>query len=91
LAAIALRSSGMPSTAVYLVSPRRMAAMAASLMLSGVSKSGSPGAQPDHVAAGRLQVARLLRHGDGGPAGCGRAILRRISEILSRRRPGSGW
>ncbi len=32
----------MPSTGGYLVSPRRIAAIAASLMLSGVSKSGSP-------------------------------------------------
>src|SRR5271166_1720532 len=32
----------MPSTGGYLVSPRLIAAMAASLMLSGVSKSGSP-------------------------------------------------
>ncbi len=32
----------MPETGVYFVSPRRIAAMAASLMLSGVSKSGSP-------------------------------------------------
>jgi hypothetical protein len=29
-----------------LISPRRIAAMAASLMLSGVSKSGSPAARP---------------------------------------------
>src|SRR5580704_16740460 len=32
----------MPSTGGYLVSPRLIAATAASLMLSGVSKSGSP-------------------------------------------------
>ena len=32
----------MPETGVYFVSPRRIAAIAASLMLSGVSKSGSP-------------------------------------------------
>src|SRR5271166_4241395 len=32
----------MPSTGGYLVSPRLIAAIAASLMLSGVSKSGSP-------------------------------------------------
>ena len=32
----------MPETGVYLVSPRSIAAMAASLTLSGVSKSGSP-------------------------------------------------
>src|ERR1700694_3601569 len=39
-------STGVPSTAVYFVSPRRMAAIAASLMLSGVSKSGSPAPRP---------------------------------------------
>src|ERR1700761_5487685 len=37
-------SSGMPSTVVYLVLPSRMALIAASLMFSGVSKSGSPAA-----------------------------------------------
>ena len=36
----------MPATGGYLVSPRRMAAIAASLMLSGVSKSGSPAPSP---------------------------------------------
>src|SRR5262245_24845645 len=35
-------SSGMPSTSVYLVLPSLRARTAASLMLSGVSKSGSP-------------------------------------------------
>src|SRR5258706_12671459 len=39
-------SAGVPSTAVYFVSPRRMAEMAASLMLSGVAKSGSPAPRP---------------------------------------------
>src|SRR5438067_12166041 len=46
LLAIAARNSGIPSTLVYLVSPRRIAAIAACLMLSGVSKSGSPAASP---------------------------------------------
>ena len=32
----------MPATGVYFVSPRSIAAMAAFLILSGVSKSGSP-------------------------------------------------
>ena len=32
----------MPSGAVYFVSPRSIAAMAARFMFSGVSKSGSP-------------------------------------------------
>ena len=43
---IAAFNSGIPSTAVYFVSPRWIAAIAASLMLSGVSKSGSPAASP---------------------------------------------
>src|ERR1700761_1188029 len=43
---MAARSSGMPSTAVYLVWPSLMALIAASLMFCGVSKSGSPAASP---------------------------------------------
>jgi hypothetical protein len=46
----------MPSTGGYLVSPRLIAAMAASLMLSGVSKSGSDRQRNDVPALG-LQVA----------------------------------
>ena len=42
LSMIASFSAGMPSTAVYCVWPLRMASMPASLMCSGVSKSGSP-------------------------------------------------
>src|SRR5690348_8311453 len=41
-AAIALRSGRMPPTSVYLPTPLSSAARAASLMWSGVSKSGSP-------------------------------------------------
>ena len=37
---------GMPATGVYLVNPASMAAFAASLMCCGVSKSGSPAANP---------------------------------------------
>ncbi len=36
----------MPLTAVYLVSPRLIASTAACLILSGVSKSGSPALSP---------------------------------------------
>src|SRR5215471_5849017 len=43
---IASLSSGIPSTAVYLVLPASIALMAASLMLAGVSKSGSPAPRP---------------------------------------------
>src|SRR5512147_3257122 len=39
-------SVGVPPTAVYLVKPLLMAAMAASLMCCGVSKSGSPVPRP---------------------------------------------
>src|SRR5258708_40122500 len=46
LAQIAWRSAGVPGTAVYLVSLAWMALMAASLMWSGVGKSGSPAARP---------------------------------------------
>jgi len=43
---IAFLSLGVPSTAVYLVSPALIAAIAAFLILSGVSKSGSPAPNP---------------------------------------------
>src|SRR6202040_4300672 len=39
---MASRKGGMPRTGGYLVSPRSIALIAACLMLSGVSKSGSP-------------------------------------------------
>src|SRR6056300_1461440 len=39
---MAFFKAGVPSTAVYFVSPLLIAAIAACLMLSGVSKSGSP-------------------------------------------------
>ena len=45
-ATIAFFNAGVPSTAVYLVSPSLMAFIAASLILSGVSKSGSPAPSP---------------------------------------------
>src|SRR5690554_8224831 len=37
---------GVPSTAVYLVKPLLMASIAACLICSGVSKSGSPAPRP---------------------------------------------
>src|ERR1700722_15397899 len=39
-------NSARPSTAVYLVLPASMAWIAASLMLAGVSESGSPAPRP---------------------------------------------
>ena len=46
VATIAFLSAGVPSTAVYFVSPFLIAFIAASLILSGVSKSGSPAPKP---------------------------------------------
>ena len=54
-----LLQSGMPSTAVYLVSPRWIASIAAFLMLSGVSKSGSPAPRPITSRPASFQLARL--------------------------------
>src|ERR1700736_3733752 len=42
LSATACRNSGIPELGVYLVNPASRAAIAAALMCSGVSKSGSP-------------------------------------------------
>src|SRR5262245_17487100 len=58
----------MPSTCVYLLSPRLIAAIAASLMLSGVSKSGSPApspitSRPAALRARALSVTAMV--GDG--------------------------
>ena len=43
---IACFKAGVPSTAVYLVSPDFIASIAANLIFSGVSKSGSPAPRP---------------------------------------------
>ena len=43
---IAFFKAGVPSTAVYLVSPLLIAFIAAFLILFGVSKSGSPAPSP---------------------------------------------
>ena len=43
---IAFFNFGVPSTGVYLVSPSLIAFIAASFILSGVSKSGSPAPKP---------------------------------------------
>ena len=59
-------SSGMPSGAVYRVSPRSIAAFAASRMFAGVSKSGSPAPSDDDVAARGLQLPAQRGDGDGG-------------------------
>src|SRR5271169_781669 len=50
----------MPSTAVYLDAlPSRIALIAASLMLSGVSKSGSPAPRPITLRPAALRARAL--------------------------------
>ena len=59
-AATALRSSGVPETGGVLADALLDApAIAASLMCSGVSKSGSPTPKRNHVDALGLQLGRL--------------------------------
>src|SRR6516165_4016705 len=58
----------MPSTAVYLVLPALIALIAASLMLSGVSKSGSPApspitSRPAALSARALSVTAIVADG----------------------------
>src|SRR6201991_4581352 len=56
---IAAFSSGMPPTSVYLVLPASMAWIAASLMLAGVSKSGSPAPRPMTLRPAALSARAL--------------------------------
>src|SRR5665647_2733014 len=56
---IASFSSGMPPTSVYLVLPASMAWIAASLMLAGVSKSGSPAPRPMTLRPAALSARAL--------------------------------
>src|SRR3569833_559106 len=52
-------NSGIPSTAVYLVLPSWIALIAACLMLSGVSKSGSPAPRPITLRPAALSARAL--------------------------------
>ena len=69
LRAIAALSSGMPSTAVYLEArPLSIALIAACLMLTGVSKSGSPApspitSRPAALSARALSVTAIVAEG----------------------------
>src|SRR6185295_14305739 len=65
---MAWRSGSMPGVAAYFVLPALSAAMHASLMCSGVSKSGSPAAKPQtsSPAAWRaLALPSTARVGEG--------------------------
>src|SRR5688572_21210488 len=77
---IAFLSDGVPPAAVYFVSPLFMAAIAASLMNCGVSKSGSPAPMPITSLPSALRRAALAvtaRVGDGLMA------LRRVATMKS--------
>ncbi|OQC72454.1 MAG: hypothetical protein BWX45_00909 [Deltaproteobacteria bacterium ADurb.Bin002] len=68
LAMIASLSSSVPPTGVYFVKPASMARMAACLMWSGVSKSGSPAPKPMTslpCARRALALAVMARVSDG--------------------------
>ena len=70
--------AGVPSTAVYLVSPFLMASIAASFILSGVSKSGSPAPRPITslpAALSSLAFWVTAKVGEG-------FILLRLSDIM---------
>src|SRR3954470_19978257 len=56
---IAAFNSGMPPTSVYLVLPASMAWIAASLILAGVSKSGSPAPSPITLRPAALSARAL--------------------------------
>src|ERR1700722_15610965 len=62
---MAARSSGMPEDGVYLVKPASSEPIAAALMCSGVSKSGSPAPKPmtswpsAFMALALLSIARV--------------------------------
>ena len=58
-AQIASRSAWVPGMGVYLVSPSSMACFPAALMLSGVSKSGSPAPRPMISRPTRFNSATL--------------------------------
>ena len=57
--ATAWRSSGRPELGVYLVNPLVKASMAAALMWSGVSKSGSPAAKPQTLIPSAFMALAL--------------------------------
>src|SRR5690349_19026379 len=65
---MAWRSGSMPGVGAYFVLPALSAAMHASLMCSGVSKSGSPAAKPQTsspAACRALAFASTASVGDG--------------------------
>src|SRR5580704_6694967 len=57
---MAWRNSGVPLLGVYLVKPVSMAACAAALMCSGVSKSGSPAPKPQTSMPSAFMALALL-------------------------------
>src|SRR5262249_22961436 len=79
------RSSGMPAVTGYLVKPLLSAAIAASLMYCGVSKSGSPAvrAATSSPFAARALALAVSASVAGGLIGCSRrdAFMRRLVAV----------
>src|SRR3954467_5151608 len=94
-AAPALRSGTVPSTSVYLVAPASSAFLAASLMCTGVSKSGSPAPKLTTSIPSAFSLAALAdtaRVGDGSTTDNLRAsftgrLLVGVSRTARRPRP----
>src|SRR5690606_18855626 len=85
----------MPGVGAYLVLPDRRAAAQASLMCSGVSKSGSPAAKPQTsspAACRALAFASTARVGDGEmlrdqtERGAGAVLIERLKKEGERGR-----
>ena len=82
---IAFLSAGVPSTAVYLVSPASIARLAASLMFCGVSKSGSPALKPITslpAAFSSFALSDMAMVGDGLMR-CMRSAMKDMGELAS--------
>src|SRR5881296_3840813 len=80
----------MPPTSVYLVLPASMARIAASLMLAGVSKSGSPAPRPMTLrpaafSARALSVTAMVADGFTRASEAERNDI--MVSVLGRRRP----
>ncbi len=74
----------MPSIGVYFVAPSRIAAIAASLIASGVSKSGSPVAR---LMTSRPSALRRVASASTTPVGEGLTRAMRSETVTLTRLP----
>src|SRR6266481_6994154 len=78
---MAARNSGIPALGVYLVKPAWSASIAAALMCSGVSKSGSPAPKP-HTSIPSAFIAFALLSIESVSEGVSRAARSEISMFI---------